>query len=74
MGAIERARYADLVFAAPPWRQIYAQDAERKQDWAQAVRTYDAVTQAYVDRGYRLIELPRFSVERRVGFILDAVG
>ena len=74
LGAIERARYADLVFAAPPWRQICAQDAERKQDWAQAVRTYDAVTQAYVDRGYRLIELPRFSVERRVGFILDAVA
>ena len=71
---IERARYADLVFAAPPWRGIYAQDAERKQDWAEAVRTYDAVTTAYVDRGYRLLELQRSSVEDRVRFILDAIA
>ena len=74
MAEIERARYADLVFAAPPWRTIYAQDAERKQDWAEAVRTYDAVTQAYADRGYSLLELPRSSVEGRVRFILDAVA
>lgn len=71
---IERARYADLVFAAPPWRQIYAQDAERQQDWAEAVRTYDAVTRAYMDRGYRLLELAPCSVEDRVGFVLDAVA
>ncbi|MDP1618685.1 AAA family ATPase [Phenylobacterium sp.] len=72
--AIEQARYADLVFTAPPWRQIYAQDAERKQDWTEAVRTYDAVTQVYVDRGYRLLELPRSSVEERVRFVLDAAA
>jgi len=71
---IERARYADLVFAAPPWRQIYAQDAERKQDWAEAVRTYDAVTRAYIDRGYRLFELAPCSVEDRARFVLDAVA
>ena len=71
---IEHARYADLVFAAPPWRQIYAQDAERKQDWAEAVSTYDAVTLAYADRGYRLLELPPDSVENRARFVLDAVA
>jgi predicted ATPase len=71
---IERARYAGLIFVAPPWRKIYAQDAERRQDWADAVRTYDAVTQAYIDRGYRLLKLPRSGVEDRVRFVLDAVA
>lgn len=72
---VERAarafRYAPIVFAAPPWREIYAQDAERKQDFAEAERTYEAVTGAYRDHGYELVELPRADVETRVAFLLD---
>jgi len=66
-------RYARIVFAAPPWREIYAQDAERKQDFAEAERTYEAVTTAYRDHGYELVELPRADVETRVAFVLGRV-
>jgi predicted ATPase len=66
-------RYARIVFAAPPWREIYAQDAERKQDFAEAERTYEAVTTAYCDYGYELVELPRADVETRVAFVLERV-
>lgn len=66
-------RYARLVFAAPPWREIYAQDAERKQDFAEAERTYDAVTAAYRDHGYELVELPRADVATRAAFVLERV-
>lgn len=66
-------RYAGIVFAAPPWREIYAQDAERKQDFAEAERTYEAVATAYRDHGYELVELPRADVETRVSFVLDRV-
>lgn len=66
-------RYSPLVFAAPPWREIYAQDAERKQDFAEAERTYEAVTAAYCDQGYELAELPRADVETRVAFVLERV-
>jgi len=66
-------RYAQLVFAAPPWREIYAQDAERKQDFAEAERTYDAVTAAYRDHGYELVELPRADVATRAAFVLERV-
>ncbi|WID96455.1 AAA family ATPase [Bosea vestrisii] len=76
-GHLDRAarafRYASIVFAAPPWREIYAQDAERKQDFAEAERTYDAVTAAYREHGYELVELPRVNVERRVAFVLERV-
>jgi predicted ATPase len=41
--AIERAcrryRYAPTVFLAPPWSDIYQTDGERKQDFAEALRT-----------------------------------
>lgn len=69
---IETAAYAPLVFAAPPWREIYETDAERKQDWPEAVRTYEAVTRAYLDLGYRLVELPKCKAEGRAEFVLDA--
>ncbi|HEV7328895.1 MAG TPA: AAA family ATPase [Bosea sp. (in: a-proteobacteria)] len=66
-------RYAPIVFAAPPWREIYAQDAERKQDFAEAERTYEAVTGAYRDHGYKLVDLPRADVGTRVAFVLERV-
>lgn len=74
---VERAarafRYARIVFVAPPWREIYVQDAERKQDFAEAERTHEAVTAAYRDHGYELVELPRADVETRAAFVLERV-
>jgi predicted ATPase len=32
------------VFVAPPWAEIFAQDAERKHDFVEAVRTHSTVT------------------------------
>ncbi|WP_456281329.1 AAA family ATPase [Cupriavidus sp. JZ107] len=67
-------RYRQQVFIAPPWPEIYRQDAERKQSLDEAERTFDAVAQAYRDCGYTLIELPRADVATRVRFVLDSIG
>ena len=37
--AARRLRYRPQVFIAPTWREIYAQDTERKQDFHEARRT-----------------------------------
>jgi predicted ATPase len=66
-------RYYRRVFIAPPWPEIFSQDAERRQDFTEAVRTHDAVAAAYRELGYELIELPRASVTARVSFVLDSV-
>lgn len=71
--AAQAFRYARIVFVAPPWREIYAQDAERKQDFAKAERTYEAVSAAYREHGYELVELPRADVAARAAFLLDRV-
>jgi predicted ATPase len=70
--AVDRFRYNQHVFIAPPWEDIFRQDRERKQDFAEAVRTYEAIS-CYTGAGYDLIELPRVSVEERVKFVLDVV-
>lgn len=71
--AARRFRYHRRVFIAPPWPDIYAQDTERRQDFAEAVRTYDAMVDCYTSYGYRLIELPRVSVKARVRFVMDTL-
>ena len=72
---VERAardrRYRRTVFIAPPWRDIFTQDAERKQDFAEAERTYAAMAEAYPRYGYALVELPRVSVAERMAFVLS---
>lgn len=66
-------RYDPLVFIAPPWPEIFTNDAERKQDFAEAARTHAVMAQVYAELGYTLAELPRISVEDRVDFVLEHV-
>ncbi|WP_284449848.1 AAA family ATPase [Spongiibacter tropicus] len=63
--------YNRNVFIFPPWELIYENDAERKQDFNEAVATYDEMVRAYEYFGYELIEVPKASVEERVEFILQ---
>lgn len=72
--AAERMRYHRRVFAAPPWPEIFAQDAERRQDFDEAVRTYDRIVEAYREFGYEIVPLPKASVGQRLRFVLDVTG
>lgn len=72
--ACQKYRYARRVFLAPPWREIYAMDEERKQGYDEAVRTYELMMCVYEYCGYEVVEIPRVSVEERADFILSMVG
>ncbi|MBC2884586.1 AAA family ATPase [Ochrobactrum sp. CM-21-5] len=69
--AANRIRYNRTVFLAPPWAEIFAQDAERKQDFDEAVRTFEAMEKTYHRLGYEVALLPKSSVKERVDFIED---
>jgi len=72
--AVELFRYNTRVFIAPPWREIFQPDGERKQDFQEAVRTYEVMVETYTEYNYELVELPRVSVEQRTRFVLDQVS
>lgn len=72
--AIAACPYRSPVFVAPPWREIYVNDAERTQPWEVAVATYEVMVDAYGRYGYDLVELPRVAVEERVAFVLGCVS
>lgn len=69
----ELFRYNKRVFIAPPWPDIYRNDAERKQDLETANRTFDTMAAVYTELGYELIELPRCSIEDRAEFIRSSI-
>lgn len=72
--AARTLRYHDAVFIAPVWPEIFEQDAERRQDLAEARRTWEAMAAVYPAYGYRLVELPKASTADRVALILRSLG
>ena len=67
-------RYNRRVFIAPPWEEIFEQDSERKQDFAEAVRTYEAMVATYATCGYELVVIPKVPVAGRVEFVIARAG
>lgn len=67
-------RYNPIVFFAPPWREIYADDAERVEGWEHAQRICAPLRDAYEETGYRIVDLPKVPVAERLGFILETIA
>jgi predicted ATPase len=67
--ALQRYRYAETVFLAPPWPELFVKDAERRHGFADAVAEYDALLQSYPAHGYAVVEIPRLGVEARADFL-----
>jgi len=67
-------RYNPRVFIAPPWREIFTLDAERKQNFAEAEATHCAMQETYTGLGYELIALPLVSAEERAAFVRTALA
>lgn len=67
--AATRFRYNKRVFLAPPWREIFHEDAERKQSWDEAVATFESMVSTYESLDYEIVLLPLASVEERAEFV-----
>jgi predicted ATPase len=72
--AIAECRYNPVVFLFPAWEAIYGHDDERKHSFAHAMAVTEEARALYPRFGYRVIEVPRASVEARFAFILERVG
>lgn len=67
-------RYNRRVFVAPPWREIYQTDAERRQEWAEAEATFERILSNLAELGYEPVVLPKASVAERAAFVLDVTA
>ncbi|PVH28953.1 AAA family ATPase [Pararhodobacter oceanensis] len=69
-GAEALAIFDPLVFMAPPWPEIYQQDAARRHGFAAAVAEYERLCTFYPAQGFTVITLPKAPVAERVEAIL----
>lgn len=71
---INKLRYYPTIFMAPPWREIFLFDNERKHSFEDATKEYHRLAQFYPQIGYKTVELPKTSVKDRVSFILTRLN
>lgn len=71
--ANKRYRY-DIVFMLPLWKEIYRADNERYESYGQAVEIQEYLQKTYTNLGYKLISVPKISVEKRMNFILQQLN
>lgn len=75
LDAVGRSRrYNETVFLAPPWPEIYLNDAERRHDFAGAIAEYERLALVYPRLGYRIVCLPKVSVIARADFVLATLN
>jgi predicted ATPase len=68
-----RYPYHRQVFFLPPWEDIFTNDDERDQTFADAVRVHERLIAWYCRWGYQVLEVPRLSVEERCEYVLHAL-
>jgi predicted ATPase len=66
--------YQNPVLLAPPWAEIYVNDAERWQTFAEAEALYHALRHTYQRLGATVLELPKTTVAARVDFVRSALA
>lgn len=63
-------RYHSEVFVLPPWEEIYVNDAERDQTFAEAIRVHGEIVAWYCACGYLTHEVPGMPVDQRADYVL----
>jgi len=67
-------RYHQRVFLAPPWREIFQTDAERRHNFDSAEAEYSRLFETYKSFGYEVLLLPKVNVAKRADFVLEKLG
>ena len=70
----DKQHYSPEVFLAPPWREIYKSDADRKHGFDEALAEYERIHSALLELGYHIHMLPKVCVNKRVDFVLKTLG
>ncbi|HTW33881.1 MAG TPA: AAA family ATPase [Rhizomicrobium sp.] len=68
--AVEHFRYREAVFVVPPWREIFANDAERRHGFEESAAMYETLVATYAHFGYRPVVVPKMDVSARADFVV----
>ena len=68
--AIRTRRYNRRVFVFPPWRELYATDSERREDWSKMDAVFDDILRTLPALAYEPVIVPKATVAERAGFVV----
>jgi predicted ATPase len=66
--------YHRTVFILSPWQEIYINDSERWQTYAESEQLYRGIMETYESLNYTLIEVPKLAVNERANFIINHIN
>lgn len=72
--AIRTRRYNRRLFVLPPWREIYAPDGERWEDWSKMEAVFEQILRTLPVLGYEPLVVPIGTVEARAAFVMANSG
>ena len=67
-------KYDPVVYITPPWEAIFHRDAERKEDFAAALKVHRALESVYQELGYEIVPIPMGSIRWRAQYLLNSAG
>ena len=72
--ALQRYRYAKRVFMVPPWKELFATDAERQHAFEAAEAEFESLLKAYPANGYEVVLIPKGTLSERASFLEQQLG
>jgi predicted ATPase len=72
--ALQRYRYARRVFMVPPWKELFAHDAERRHSFEDAEAEFVSLQKAYTALGYEVMLIPKGTPGERASFLERQFG
>ena len=70
---LKNIKYNKKVFYTPIWKDIYVKDVHRKESISKAIKIENQLLKIYKKHNYKMIEIPKFSVEERTDFIISYI-
>lgn len=63
----------DMVFMLPSWKEIYQNDEQRYESFTEAQLIEEHLRDTYLSYGYHVIDVPKYSVQERLDFVLKMI-
>ncbi|NQX85834.1 MAG: AAA family ATPase [Flavobacteriaceae bacterium] len=65
--------YHKTVFFCPIWEEIYTKDKQRLQSFEEAKKLQKLLLNTYQNLGFRILEIPKTNVLKRLQFIVTTI-
>ncbi len=70
---LNEKRYYKNVFLCPSWKNIFKNTEKRKETFDESILIEKYLKSTYNKFGYKINEIPKYDIKKRVDFILKAI-